>query len=94
LGGAAGYNRGVSAALVVSSHRINLFYYCFTLQKKLIMARNFEIYANGERVTITAETNGEARAYACGILEGMRRMGRTATDLQVYNDCGKLIFSH
>jgi len=56
------------------------------------MVRQFEIFAGGHRVEITATTK-EARAYACGMSEAFRMAGRP-TDAEVYNfETGKKVFS-
>jgi hypothetical protein len=55
------------------------------------MKREYEIFAGSGRIEITA-TSSEAKAYACGILEGLKIAGRTER-VQVYNvEKGNKIF--
>ena len=55
------------------------------------MRRQYEIFAGSNRVEITATSN-EAKAYACGLLEGLKMAGRTER-VQVYNvETGNKIF--
>lgn len=59
--------------------------------KLLTMKREYEIFAGSGRIEITA-TSSEAKAYACGILEGLKIAGRTER-VQVYNvEKGNKIF--
>lgn len=55
------------------------------------MKSQYEIFAGSNRVEITATSN-EAKAYACGLLEGLKMAGRTER-VQVYNvETGYKIF--
>lgn len=56
------------------------------------MSKEFELFIGSDRVEIMATSSG-AKAYACGLLEGFRLLGRN-TGVQVYEiETGKLIFS-
>jgi hypothetical protein len=55
------------------------------------MKKQFEIFAGSNRVEITATVN-EAKAYSCGILEGLKMAGRKER-VKVYNvETAGLIF--